>query len=112
MRAWPVAPDVPGGLHEATCIWIQPLTTAQIKGYLRAHLAAINSKAEDQAWKPVLDELRRRGAPLTEELKTPWRLALALVYSRGGKPSEMRDLASVPGAQGDLGILGPQLLHT
>jgi hypothetical protein len=94
--------DVPGGLHEATCICIQPLTPAQIKEYLNAHLNALNSEAENQAWKPFLDKLSRRRGPVTEELKTPWRLALALVYSRGGKPSDLLDLVGHRGARGRL----------
>ena len=76
-------------MHEATYISIQPLTLPQIKQYLGAHLSALNSPAEDQAWKPLFDKLNRRGGRIAEELNTPWRLALALVYGFGGKPADL-----------------------
>jgi hypothetical protein len=78
-------PDMLGGLDQAQCVSIQPLTADQIGSYLASRLRTGKDRT---AWGPVLRELARHpGGVLSGMLDTPWRLALAAtVYSACGDP--------------------------
>jgi hypothetical protein len=81
-------PDTLGGLDQAQCAAIQPLTADQISAYLASRL---RTGKERTAWDPVLRELARDpGGALSSMLDTPWRLTLAAtVYSACGDPGTL-----------------------
>ncbi|MBV9448628.1 MAG: NACHT domain-containing protein [Streptosporangiaceae bacterium] len=78
-------PGTLGGVDQAQCVSIQPLTADQIGSYLTSRL---RTRKEGTAWQPVLRELDQHpDGALSTMLDTPWRLALACtVYSARGDP--------------------------
>jgi hypothetical protein len=81
-------PDVLGGVDQARCVFLRPLTADQIGDYL---IDQLRTRKQQAAWMPVLDELARhpRGV-LARALETPWRLTLAAtVFRAGGDPADL-----------------------
>lgn len=76
------------GVDRATHIRIRPLTEIQITRFLRAHL---HNRTDEIAWQPVLDRLAAGGGNLLhDQLRTPWRLTLAVVaYRDGCRPADL-----------------------
>ncbi|MFI7370114.1 NACHT domain-containing protein [Actinoplanes sp. NPDC049668] len=72
-------------LRPATEVVIQPLNADQIRDYARREIGPGATLAEWDHWEQLLDRLDGPAyAGLLQALDTPWRLTLAVSYSRGG----------------------------
>jgi hypothetical protein len=69
------------GLHGATTITLEPLSSIQIRDYLHHYREQLG--IPDEAWAPVTKELAEKpGGPLATALSTPWLLGLAVTSLR------------------------------
>ena len=87
-------------IRPAVEVRIRALTTDQIRDYLRHEIRHRDGEDKWQEWTDVLDKLiNQHDHWVIKQLQTPWRLTLAVTFSRdGGSPRKLLPPAAPEGA--------------
>jgi hypothetical protein len=105
-------PGASPALEDATAVTVQPLTPAQITGYLTYRFPGPPESGPaglDPRWQPVADAVAADPAgALAAALGTPWRLFLAVTGYHAGdtRPAELAELARTHPGDLDAHLLG------